>query len=213
MMFGRMDPGQKGFDLLARAIEGFPRGAARFILTPIVGDGTAVFADDLRRLAEQRRGDVAVYPFRMEAGYMEAMAGASFAVMPSFYEPFGAASEAYLAGTPVVARATGGLTDQVADYRVDALKATGFLFREKLPLGSSWPSIMNAATPEQRVEIPLYAMIAEALFDALNQAADLWRHDAPAYARMLQNLYPKAMEFSSERAAGEYAEWYRTATG
>ena len=34
LMFGRMDPGQKGFDVLARAIEALPRGLARFVLTP-----------------------------------------------------------------------------------------------------------------------------------------------------------------------------------
>lgn len=210
LMFGRMDPGQKGFDLLARAIEGFRPGEAKFILTPIGGGEGGPWLDDLRKLAEKRAGDVAVYPFRVEKGYMEAMAGASFAVMPSLYEPFGAATEAYLAGTPVVARATGGLTGQVVDYGEDQLNATGILFREKLPLGSSWPAIMQAATPHDRVGIPLYAMMAEALYDALQEAAGLWRNSR-AYAGLLANLYPKAVSFSAGKAAAGYRALYDVA--
>ncbi len=210
-MFGRLDPGQKGFDLLARAIGGFRPDEAKFILTPNVVGDAGPWLDDLRRLAELRRGDVAVYPFRVEEGFVETMAGASFAVMPSLYEPFGAATEAYLGGTPVAARATGGLTGQVADYNRNPRNATGILFREKLPLGSSWPAIMHAAGPEDRVGIPLYAMMAEALFDALQQAAALWRNSR-AYAGVLANLYPKAVSFSAGRAAAEYRALYDAAS-
>ena len=211
LMFGRLDPGQKGFDLFARAIEGFSPGEAKFILTPIAG-GRDAWLEDLESLAEKRRGDVAVFPFRMERGYMEAMAGATYAVMPSLYEPFGAATEAYLAGTPVVARATGGLTGQVSDYHSGPSLATGFLFREKLPLGASWPSIIQAGRPEDRQVIPLYAMIAEALFDRLQEASRLWRADRRAYSRMLGNLFAKAAEFSGERAAAGYQALYDAAT-
>ena len=210
LMFGRLDPGQKGFDLLARAIEGFRPGEAKFILTPNVVGDVGPWLDDLRSLAAKRAGDVAVYPFRVDQGYMEAMAGASFAVMPSLYEPFGAATEAYLAGAPVVARATGGLTGQVVDFRQDQSSATGFLFREKLPLGSSWGAIMNAANPQERVGIPLYAMMAEALYDALQEAAGLWRNSR-VYAGLLANLYPKAVSFSAGKAAAGYRALYDAA--
>lgn len=211
LMFGRLDAGQKGFDLFARAIEGFAPGEAKFILTPIAG-GRDPWLEDLERLATKRRGDVAVFPFRMERGYMEAMAGATYAVMPSLYEPFGAATEAYLAGTPVVARATGGLTGQVNDYQAGPEEATGYLFREKLPLGASWPSIISAGRPEDRQGVPLYAMMAEALFDSLQDAALLWRGDRRAYSRMLGNLFAKAASFSGERAAAGYHALYETAT-
>lgn len=210
MMFGRLDPGQKGFDLLARAIEGFARGEAKFILTPIVSD-PGPYADDLTALAEKRPGDVAVYPFRMERGYMEAMGGATFAVMPSLYEPFGAATEAYLAGTPVIARRSGGLTDQVNDYRLSREEATGILFREKLPLGTSWSGIVNASRPQDRIQIPLYVSIAEQLFDALQLGANLWRDDRTAYGRMLGNLYSKAVSFTGKKAAAGYQAIYETA--
>ena len=116
------------------------------------------------------------------------------------------------AGTPVVARSTGGLVDQVNDYRVKPATATGLLFREKLPLGSSWPSIINAPTPEARVGIPLYAMMAEALFEALQQAASIWRDDGGAYAQMLVNLFAKATEFSGSASAEGYQRLYDTAS-
>jgi len=109
LAFGRMDPSQKGFDSFARAIEFFPRGQARFILAPDVGSGAEAFLADLARVAEWFPGEVIVFPFRMQTGYKEIMGGASWVVMNSFYEPFGAASEAYLAGSPVVARRTGVL--------------------------------------------------------------------------------------------------------
>ena len=89
MMFGRMDPGQKGFDVLARAIEALPRGLACFVLTPAGATEQPAFLDDLRELAESRPGEIVIYPFRVEAGYQELMAGASYVVMPSLYEPFG----------------------------------------------------------------------------------------------------------------------------
>lgn len=211
MMFGRLDAGQKGFDLLARAIEGFARGSAKFILTPIVSE-TTPYSEDLVALAHRRTGDVAVYPFRMERGYLEAMGGATFAVMPSLYEPFGAATEAYLAGTPVIARRSGGLTDQVNDYAEGPEEATGLMFREKLPLGSSWGTIVNASGPEARVEIPLYAMIAEALFDSLQLGAKLWREDRADYGRLLGNLYAKAISFTGKSAAEGYQAVYAAAS-
>lgn len=207
LMFGRMDPRQKGFDLLCRAIEAVPRNAAKFVLTPIVGPGSEEWASDIAALAEQRKGDVVAYPFRMEHGYMEAMSGATFAVMPSFYEPFGAATEAYLAGTPVLARATGGLTDQVTDYNESKSRATGFLFREKLPLGASWPAVATAG-PDERVSIPLYVAMAEALYDSLRKAAAVYAKRPTSYGRMLGNLYAKTETFAADRAAAGYQALY-----
>lgn len=207
LMFGRMDPRQKGFDLLCRAIEGVPRNAAKFVLTPIVGPGSEEWAADIAVLAEQRKGDVVAYPFRMEHGYMEAMSGATFAVMPSFYEPFGAATEAYLAGTPVIARATGGLTDQVTDFNESKSRATGFLFREKLPLGASWPAVATAG-PDERVMIPLYVGMAEALYDTLRKAAAVYAKRPTSYGKMLGNLYAKTETFAADRAAAGYQALY-----
>ena len=48
-------------------------------------------------------------------GYFELQSGSTFGVMPSIYEPFGSAIEFLTRGTPVVARKTGGLVNQVTN--------------------------------------------------------------------------------------------------
>jgi glycogen synthase len=214
MMFGRLDPGQKGFDVLARAIEALPPGRCRFVLTPIVPNETA-FSDDLKQLADRRAGDVAVYPFRMQQGYMEAMAGATFAVLPSLYEPFGAATEPYLMGTPVIGRATGGLCQQVADWHADPDNATGFTYRETPPdkstVAADWKTIQRAKTPLARFSSPLYGAMVASLAATLASAAELYRCDKDSYGKMLANLFEKSHAFSWERAMSEYQRVYEMA--
>ncbi len=215
MMFGRMDPGQKGFDVLARAIEALPRGLARFVLTPAGAMEEPVFLDDLAGLAESRPGEIVIYPFRMEAGYQELMAGASYVVMPSLYEPFGASTEPYLAGTPVVARATGGLTDQVTDIGMNPERATGFLYREQVPasldVAENWRRIQGLREPHARMSVPFYGAMVSSLAAAIVQACGVFRCQPAQYARLLANCHDKAQSFSWERAASEYNAWYELA--
>ncbi len=211
-MFGRFDPGQKGFDVLARAIAAVPAGMARFILAPQVRDrvaapGDRLFVEDLARLAERRPGDVVVYPFQMDAGvYGQIMGGATFAVMPSMYEPFGAATEPYLAGTPVIARATGGLIEQVTDM------STGILYRESTTLESDvpaeWASIAKSNDPAARMAIPQYGAMVAALAAALVRGAVIYSLSPEVYRGMLENLPAKAAEFDWNIAASRYLEWF-----
>ncbi len=212
VMFGRMDPGQKGFDVFARAIEATPAGTARFMITPILSGAPAAYLDDLTRLAESRPGEIAVYPFRMEKGYLETLAGATYAVMPSIYEPFGGATEPYLCGTPVVARATGGLVQQVFDADQHPNRATGILFREEMGqtagLGEQWRAIELAEDPSLRLRVPIYAAMVEALADALSRACDIYRSEPQVYAHMLSRLYDQTQLFSWDRACQEYRELY-----
>ena len=216
MMFGRMDPGQKGFDVLARAIEALPRGLARFVLTPAGAMEEPVFLDDLTELAESRPGELVICPFRMEAGYQELMAGATYVVMPSLYEPFGACTEPYLAGTPVVARATGGLTDQVTDMAANPDRATGFLYREQVPasldVAENWRRIQGLREPHARMSVPLYGAMVASLAAAIVQACGVFRYQPARYARLLANCHDMALSFSWERAAKEYNAWYELAT-
>lgn len=209
-MFGRLDPGQKGFDVFARAIERMPRGVARFVLAPIVAGASEPYVRDLETLARRLEEEVALYPFRMQRGYMETMAGASFAVMPSLYEPFGAATEPYLGGTPVIARATGGLRQQVLDGQ------TGLLFREdsdRIPnLGEQWKRIQGATSPDDRRGIPLYEAVVEGLRAVLEEAVAIHR-DEKRYAGMLTGLFDQACRFSWERAADQYLALYEQAAG
>jgi glycogen synthase len=214
LMFGRLDPGQKGFDVLCRAIEALPRGRTRFVLTPIVSAAAQPFHDDLEQLTAARPGEVVVYPFRMAQGYKETMAGATYAVMPSLYEPFGGATEPYLAGTPVVARATGGLRQQVIDIDVSPQTGTGVLYREGLrSVAGGWRSIQSAATPLERMTVPVYGAMVAALAAALTRASDIYRAEPMLYARMLACGYDQAEFYSWDRTAAEYQRVYEMVTG
>jgi glycogen synthase len=214
LMFGRLDPGQKGFDVLCRAIEALPRGRTRLILTPIVSAPPPAFLQDLRQLATARGGEVVVYPFRMAQGYKEAMAGATYAVMPSLYEPFGGATEPYLAGTPVVARATGGLRQQVIDIDANPQHGTGILYHEEISNGTGdWAAIQAAPTPLERMRVPVYGAMVAALAAALTRAADIYRAEPNIYARMLARGFEQAESYSWDRTAAEYQRVYEMAAG
>jgi glycogen synthase len=218
MMFGRMDPAQKGFDVLARAVEKTERRAAKFVFALEAAGGVQPFVDDLRRLAEDRKGDVVFISDRMVAGYLETMAGVSYCVMPSLHEPFGAATEPYLKGTPVVAHATGGLQQQVRSFREYPDASTGFLYRAdcsgpvREQLGRYWDELLDCTDPLRRRENPLYLSMVDALADALRTATDVYARQPDCYGKMLANLYDQAKQFSWAEAADEYAALYDVAT-
>ena len=216
MMFGRMDPGQKGFDVLAQAVGKLPANQAKFIVCPMVPARAEAYLNQWRAIAEQRAGDVVIFPFRMEQGYRESMAGATFCVMPSLHEPFGAATEPYLAGTPVVAHATGGLIQQVVDVREHPDQATGILYRAQdagtvEQQGRQWRAILESADPGHRGHYPLYVSLVQELAAALAAARDVYGRDPQAYGRMLSRLYPQALQFDWHRAAAEYGAIYDAA--
>ena len=216
LMFGRLDPGQKGFDVFTNAIKNMLPGTARFVLTPIIVSETTKFREDLVELAETRNGDVVVYPFRMEKGYMETMAGATYAIMPSFYEPFGGATEPYLQGTPVLARATGGLVQQIVDITINQEHGTGILYKEKLDPsshpGNDWNTLLAIQETADRLRVPLYGSMVTALNGALTMAGEIYCKEPKAYGRMLANGYKQALEFSWERAVEEYLAVYNLAS-
>ncbi|MBN1874129.1 MAG: glycogen/starch synthase [Anaerolineae bacterium] len=202
LLFGRDDPRQKGYDVAAAAIRQLPPGAAKYIFTPIPGDEGLEGLRFLRVLAKERPGEVKVFPFRLEQGYREVQQGSSFLVMCSLYEPFGGATEGYAVGTPVVARATGGLVQQIAPYpggtwshavrrRTDYFHPrnappTGILFREpdldEANIIAGWRKIVaceygpRGDRMQDRLGTPLFdAMVQEANW-ALQDAIDLYQH-------------------------------------
>ena len=221
MMYGRLDPGQKGFDLLARAMELLPRGRARLVLAPSQASAGDPFLDDLARLAENRKGEVVIYPFILGGLHSDLVSGATFTVWPSLYEPFGGASESYLAGTPIVARATGGLVQQVVDADADPASGTGFLFAEdpSPPAGEgrdaylarSWRRIQELRTPDERQQVPLYWHLVGGLAAALTRAEQVHARQPRRYGAMLANLEQARRRHDWDRAASEYDLLYGVA--
>jgi len=122
VLAGRDDPRQKGYDVAAEAIRSFlekPGNVhrAQFLFFPIPGDEGRQGLVFLRELAETWPAHVLVLPFIFQEGFLAALQGAAFGVMPSFYEPFGMANEFYLNGAVGVGRATGGLLQQIVPLR------------------------------------------------------------------------------------------------
>ncbi len=225
LMFGRDDPRQKGYDAAARAVRELPVGAAKFVFTPMPGDEGLLGLEFLRQLTADRPGDVKVFPFRMEQGYDALQRGATFLFMPSFYEPFGGAVEGYAVGTPVIARRTGGLAQQVIPFPDD--HATGFLYKESLDLqaeDAGWKTLQacdywNHNPVQDRVEqrqsqCPLFEAMATSAAEALRRATDFYREDLaegqPQYGQMMLNGARLMEAFGWERAVQKYrAELYR----
>ena len=238
-MFGRDDPRQKGYDVAAAAIRRIPRGEARYVFTPIPGDEGLDGLRFLKTLADERPGEVKVFPFRMAQGYQELQRGSSFIVMCSLYEPFGGATEGYAVGTPVVARATGGLVQQVAPYTSGSeggavrrlaqrfhprnAPPTGFLFREPdLPLDdlvAGWRTIVDCAywpvgdRVADRSGASLFDAMVEEASQALQDAIDLYARDRLGYARMIYAGFGMLDRFPWERAVRKYRSIYDDVCG
>lgn len=213
VLAGRDDPRQKGYDVAAEAIRSFlekPGNVlrAQFLFFPIPGDEGRQGLVFLRELAEDWPDHVLVLPFIFQEGYLAALQGAAFGVMPSFYEPFGMANEFYLNGAVGIGRATGGLLQQIVPLRSipsftpsveqrasrwHALpsKPTGLLYREPDDIGGvagDWRAF-NAAgyllRPDgdrlaERKAYRLFAEMARSLERALADAVEIYSQPASA---------------------------------
>lgn len=239
-MMGRDDPLQKGFDVVSEAIRMIPEGKARYIFTPIPGEEGQIGLEFLKKLAEDRPGEVKIFPFRLAPEPYEALQkGSSFLVMASLYEPFGAANGAYLEGMPVIARATGGLVQQVVPYPSASLSRygrqlvtlfhsldsppTGFLFREPSILSESevqgwqkigkcayWNQYPKGSRVDDRKDIPLFAAMVQSAAWALQDAINLYTSNQIEYAKMIYDGYALLNKFSWDRAIKEYQHIYDT---
>jgi glycogen synthase len=236
LCLGRDDPRQKGYDVAAEAIRAIPVGKARYIFTPMPGDEGFEGLNFLKNLAEERPGEVMVFPFRLgPKPFMALQRGSSYMAMFSLYEPFGGANEAYLAGMPVVARATGGLVQQTIPHESSALspygrqlikkyhgqggKPTGFLFREPSLKNDvdGWQKIVDCAylhgeqgvdRIEDRRGIPLYDEMVKRAGQSLEGAIELYSSDQDAYAEMIYSGFKMLDNFSWDRAIVEYRRLY-----
>ncbi len=230
---GRDDTRQKGYDVAVAAIRRFLKRErdAKFLFFPIPGDEGLPGLDFLRRLCTDRPDNVLAFPFLWKEGFGAALSGAAYGVMPSLYEPFGMASEFYLQGTVGIARATGGLVQQIRPRRdvpscgpaavapaerwhaADA-PPTGFLYRESPGPADreDWIRINEAGYLRRRAGnrvterggLALFRRMAGALEGALSDAREAYR-DGPGYYRMLaEGVRFLRSDFGWDRAAREY---------
>ncbi len=198
LMSGRLAPLQKGYDILLQAMERFPEDRIKVILTPMPASRSDL--DYFYEVACKCRGNLTVFPVKMKKGYHELQTGSTFGIMPSVYEPFGAAVEYMANGTVNIARATGGLMDQVDE-------TCGFLYREDAAFYTLENIRDFAATGDivqMRKKNPWARSMADSLYRALKKAAHEYRHNPDKYYKMILNGLMKVNSFNWEASVRKY---------
>jgi glycogen synthase len=202
LMSGRYDPLQKGYDILLRAIEKFSEDEIKVIMTPLTVRDSDL--DYFYEVACKCKGNLLVYPFRIEKGYNELQTGATFGVMPSIYEPFGAAVEYMANGTVNIGRATGGLVDQIN-------AECGFLYKESAvfyTLDNIRSFVETGHNVQMRKSNPWVQNMADNLYDTLKKAVHIYQYKQDNYYRMILNGFQRVSSFNWERNAGKYFKVY-----
>ncbi|NIM17186.1 MAG: glycosyltransferase [Candidatus Aminicenantes bacterium] len=204
VMSGRLDPNQKGFDILLQAVEQFTEDEIKVILTPM-----PVKASDLDyfyEVANKCKGNVTVFPIHMVEGFHELQTGSTFGIMPSIYEPFGAAVEYMVNGTVTIARQTGGLVNQIDSGEC------GFLFREDAEyynLGNIRSFTAAADNIQRRKANPWAVNMTKHLYHTIKAAARLYREQPDVYYRFIRSGFQKARYFNWKTNAEAYMKIFR----
>jgi glycosyltransferase involved in cell wall biosynthesis len=177
---------------------------------------------------------VLVLPFIFQEGYFSALQGATYGIMPSYYEPFGMANEFYLKGTVGIGRATGGIIQQIVPLRSASAfsnavqvrtdryfgisaRPTGLLYRERddLPSAASdWITInsadydregKNPDRVEQRSSLALFRSMARELRLSIEDGVRIHQQQPDLYYEMLtEGIIYIQNTFSWERTAQIY---------
>ena len=199
VMSGRLDLFQKGYDIFLRAIQRFAEDEIKVILTPMpVKD---CHLDYFRETARRCSGNLTVFPIRMEKGFRELQMGSTYGIMPSIYEPFGAAIEYMVNGTVTIARETGGLIGQI-DHMVN-----GFLYREEpgcYTEANIAAFVRTGDNVQEREDNPWVRGMVDALYKTLKQAAVVYQSHRDDYYRMIVNGFKKAETFSWQKSVEGY---------
>jgi glycogen synthase len=207
VMSGRLDPSQKGFDVLLQAVEKFKEDDIKVVLTPMPVKSPDL--DYFHEVAAACKGNVTVFPIRMQKGYRELQLGSTFGIIPSIYEPFGAAVEYMVSGTVTIARKTGGLVNQVKH------KTCGFLFREK-PDSYTMDNIKLFSQSGDIVQLrkhnPWVRDMADALYEVLKEAVAMYQKRPDDYYRLITEGFKQARLFTWQKAVETYVHLYEKIT-
>jgi glycogen synthase len=167
--------------------------------------------DYFKEIAGKCKGNLLVIAERMKKGYLELQLGSTFGLMPSIFEPFGAAIEYMVNGTLVIARNTGGLRDQITDG-VD-----GLLYSESSPGTKSAEynieNIRHYFQYRNNVKVPLAENnwakeMVQSLKTKIEDAITIF-NNPDQYFHMVLKGFEKAKEFSWDKSAEEYYEYYK----
>lgn len=203
VMSGRLDYNQKGYDIFLQAIERFAEDEIKVVLTPMPTKPSDL--DFFKDVVSRCNGNVTVFPIRMTRGFLELQIGSTFGLMPSIYEPFGAAIEYMVNGTVNIARKTGGLADQIDDDQ------TGLLYREY----STFYSIENikhfsdlADNVSMRRDNRWVQSMVAALHEKIKEAIYLYQNHPNEYYRLIIMGFKKAKKFDWSESAKKYFDVY-----
>jgi glycogen synthase len=187
-----------------RAIEKFGKDEIKVVLTPMPVRDTDL--NYFSKVANRCNGCLTVFPIPMKRGYHELQTGSTYGLMPSVYEPFGAAIEYMALGTVTIARATGGLKDQVDNGEC------GFLFKEDA-YNYCWENIHTynhtSQYVEARAENPWVINMVDRLYDTLKLATEVYRNQPDIYYHMIAAGFKKALSFDWDTNAEEYMQVYQ----
>ncbi|MBN1214347.1 MAG: glycogen/starch synthase [Candidatus Lokiarchaeota archaeon] len=233
LIFGRDAPKQKGFDVAAASIykylKKYGTSSAFFIFAPIPSGEDLISLSYLGDLCYEYGNNVMVFPYRLSVGYQELQESANYIIMPSYYEPFGAANEGYSAGVPIIARATGGLIQQVCpknfkflpkniqnyvkEYHKDISKPTGFLYRESFDTEKpdNWRLLLSTDFKKRRSitepidwRNPVFWSMVYELENVLEEAISYYINNKEEYCDMILNGFDIFNTYSWEECAGKY---------
>lgn len=202
VMTGRLDPLQKGYCVLLRAAEKFAEDEVKVILAPLPAKKSDL--DFFYEVACKCNGNVTVFPFRMHRGYQALQTGSTFGIMPSVYEPFGAAVEYMANGTVNIGRATGGLVDQIDSE-------CGFLYKEDAIFHTQKnvkAFVESSDLMQARKTNPWIQSMVDNLYDVIKKAVNIYQNHPVDYYRLIINGFKKVQYFSWESSAKKYFKIY-----
>src|SRR5262249_6959454 len=174
---------QKGYDLLAQAL---PRMIERHVQFVLLGTGDSVLEQEFRALADRHPNRISVQ-LRFDDGLAHRIeGGADVFLMPSRFEPCGLNQLYSLRyGTLPVVHAVGGLNDSIREAAPPGVP----------PGSEGWGFRFDTMTVEE-------------FLAALDRALRLW-HEPEAWSATVRRAM--ALDFSWDRAAGQYEALYRGA--